>query len=1158
MRLRRLNLIRYGHFTDFALDFGERPTNNSDFHIIFGENEAGKSTAFNGYLDFLFGIEERTKYCFLHDYNALRIGAVLEIDNTTVELVRIKRRNGNLLGENDQPIGEKILTSALQGLSRDGYQMMFSLDDETIQLGGEEILASKGDFGRLLFAGTTGLADLSKRLEVLKERADSIYSERSRTSEIISLQQNLKQLKEDRKKMDIQVSIYERLAETLQSAEKAYADSQSKRDVLRNECRNLNLLKDAIVKHDDLKVLENELAPIVHLPNVPIDWIEEVRDLQKKLAVAKGNQDDAQTDIDNIKSEIENLPTDPLIIGMYQELEEVATLAVFDKAARKCLPELYVELSKININLEGIRERLGAGNSAELTDFVISDDMIASLDTLLQKEAQLMQRLDSARQEVSDAKVNLSQLREDEKKAGPPDEKVMELVALFDRYAKDDIQLRLDFAEKTLSGIRQKLKRKIEELVHWTGNRNDFKSQNFPTPEQTQRWREKAKGLKEKLANKKMQHTQCIENRAILDSRVKTLLNQLGAITDSCAAKVRNERDNAWIEHRTKLDNETADAFEKVLADDDHIRNERLAATDRLSQFRIAELDLSEIDGKLNFIVDEINRIESDIQRLQNEIRPVFLKAGLPEEFQVEDLAGWLESVRNVRDLVEDEDSYCADLDQIRTEYNVRRTKLLEALTKVRPRPSEALDLKELCEITKPYRDEAIQSKARYDHVKKTITDAESQVQRREKNFKSVEAEVEHWQNNWKDAIDGCWFELRNVDQIRALLNPLRNLVTLVTKQKTLTEELSVQETNCDNFRNRVRKLIHTLGLEEQNDLSAQFSQLQLKLKEARNVETLHDAATSSFSQAKVRLIKAEKELSRIEIRLKEMAAHFPILEEITTLDHIALLLDQVKKKHELVKDISEKERRLLGHITAKTRADADAMLETKTIEDIETRLAEIDGDCKEAEQEFERRIAERQDAFRSIEAIGCDAGVTRLNEEYQSILLEIANKTDRALALHLGLMTADLALMAYRDRHRSDLLKQTADVFSAITAGDYTRLTTQPGQKGDLLFAVRSDGRSITVNEMSKSASFQMYLALRLAAYRWFCSKEGTLPFIGDDIMETFDDYRMETSIRQLSEIAKVGQVLYFTHHRHLCDIAKNVCGNDVVIHEIPKHRSS
>ena len=46
MRLRRLDLTRYGKFTGHSLDFGERKPGAPDFHIVYGLNEAGKSTAF--------------------------------------------------------------------------------------------------------------------------------------------------------------------------------------------------------------------------------------------------------------------------------------------------------------------------------------------------------------------------------------------------------------------------------------------------------------------------------------------------------------------------------------------------------------------------------------------------------------------------------------------------------------------------------------------------------------------------------------------------------------------------------------------------------------------------------------------------------------------------------------------------------------------------------------------------------------------------------------------------------------------------------------------------------------------------------------------------------------------------------------------------------
>ncbi|MGY4370653.1 uncharacterized protein YhaN [Bradyrhizobium sp. LB1.3] len=47
---------------------------------------------------------------------------------------------------------------------------------------------------------------------------------------------------------------------------------------------------------------------------------------------------------------------------------------------------------------------------------------------------------------------------------------------------------------------------------------------------------------------------------------------------------------------------------------------------------------------------------------------------------------------------------------------------------------------------------------------------------------------------------------------------------------------------------------------------------------------------------------------------------------------------------------------------------------------------------------------------------------------------------------------------------------------------------------------------------------------------------------------METFDDFRAEEAFRLLAEMAAQGQVVYFTHHRHLCEIAKTVAPAAVV----------
>ena len=187
MRIIRLDLTRYGIFTDYSISFGKRKGDGSDLHIIYGPNEAGKSTMLAAFLDLLFGIEARSRYGFFHPYSTMRIGGELEINGASREFVRIKRTQNSLLDGGDKAISDGIIQGDLGGIDRASYTTMFSLDDDTLEAGGESILVSKGDLGQLLFSASAGLSDLGRKLVDLRIEADSFYKFRARGGELLEL-----------------------------------------------------------------------------------------------------------------------------------------------------------------------------------------------------------------------------------------------------------------------------------------------------------------------------------------------------------------------------------------------------------------------------------------------------------------------------------------------------------------------------------------------------------------------------------------------------------------------------------------------------------------------------------------------------------------------------------------------------------------------------------------------------------------------------------------------------------------------------------------------------------------------------------------------------------------------------------------------------------
>src|SRR5262249_37707090 len=154
MRLLSLDLERYGPFTQRSLIFRE----GASLHLVYGPNEAGKSTALAAVIDLLFGFRDRTDFGFLHGAPNLRIGARITAGNG--ERLWFRRRKGRrdtLLDADDRPIGDDALAPFLGALTRDIFVRAFGLSTQSLREGAQDMLKSDGEIGATLFAASSGL-----------------------------------------------------------------------------------------------------------------------------------------------------------------------------------------------------------------------------------------------------------------------------------------------------------------------------------------------------------------------------------------------------------------------------------------------------------------------------------------------------------------------------------------------------------------------------------------------------------------------------------------------------------------------------------------------------------------------------------------------------------------------------------------------------------------------------------------------------------------------------------------------------------------------------------------------------------------------------------------------------------------------------------------
>ena len=102
-------------------------------------------------------------------------------------------------------------------------------------------------------------------------------------------------------------------------------------------------------------------------------------------------------------------------------------------------------------------------------------------------------------------------------------------------------------------------------------------------------------------------------------------------------------------------------------------------------------------------------------------------------------------------------------------------------------------------------------------------------------------------------------------------------------------------------------------------------------------------------------------------------------------------------------------------------------------------------------------------------------------------------------------------------------------------------------------MLGVRLDDKEVAVNGMSEGSRDQLYLALRLATLEQHLRKGEPMPFVVDDILIGFDDNRTRVCLEVLAELASRTQVLLFTHHRRVIELAESIDAQaGIFIHEM------
>ena len=375
------------------------------FISCYGPNEAGKSTLREACLDFLYGIPVRTQYNFIHDYTVMEIGARITAAEKFYEAKRIKGRKDTLIGVGDTPLSESTLKSVLGGISREGYEHMYSLNDASLEAGGESILSSEGDLGALLFGAMSGLPDISSALTKTKEQNEKYFKASGRAFRLNELKAELKRIDKEIKDNDVEASTYKRLKNEAKQEAIQWETKKTERDEKRTESHQLQALIESYPVWRDYIAIQDDLEPLHDAPDVPNGWDDEVDKLIQKNAETRSKTENETQAVERAQAELDAITCDDTGRSL---AEQVKRLQGNDLEARyktsDDIEKRRTERDRLQESIADKLSRLDQPVDADAKTLILSAACVGEIKSLMVEVRTIEAELKSATREYGEAK----------------------------------------------------------------------------------------------------------------------------------------------------------------------------------------------------------------------------------------------------------------------------------------------------------------------------------------------------------------------------------------------------------------------------------------------------------------------------------------------------------------------------------------------------------------------------------------------------------------------------------------------------------------------------------------------------------------------------------------------------------------------------------
>lgn len=1153
MRFARLAAPAFGPFQGLEILL---PAGESDCHLIYGPNEAGKSSLLRAIRDLLYGIPARTPDNFLHDNRRLRIAGTLQSRaGRTLEFQRRKGNRGTLLDRDGRELPDDALAAFLGMVDRDFFTGMFGLGARELREGAQGLLQGRGQLGQALFSASLSGTPVHRILDTLEQDAGTLFQGKATTQ--VTIRPGVAEYKARLTESQKAMTSPETWRKTLEELERARREREDIEGRLRERSQRRDWVQrclDALPTIGALHESEAGLAGLSGLPDLDAGFAGLAQQALQRRDQAWTLHEACLGRVKILEARVRESQPRGEILARDAEIDALHGRLALHRRNGQEQAKTETQLAERETDLRREMRALEVSGEPEAVEAL---RLTASQEMAVAEEAESLDRAEAAlrinAQEIERVQGDLDRAGQALAGLTAMDASAMR-TALTDSEAGSVAAQGISRKEADLQTAFRRLK---DQYTLLTGAPADLRA-TFELPIPTDAELRGFEVGRAQLDRDREDTEDVIREARVRIGELKGQLQRLEGRGElpylEDLARLRHLRDAGWeqVIAAWKGGAEAGDldglpleeAYPRRVREADRVADRLREDADAVAQAEFLRQQITQWEASGKEAQKRLEALRGREDDWKRRWAAMLAPTGLPSRDPAAMLE-WRTQWMEFRARYEAWERTQAELSAARSDMEAAVARLAPLLSEFGERPLAALRE----EAGRRVR-QADQTQGQRDQLTRQISELQVKLSRLKKEQPTLSAQVNLSRQRWQERCRDLGLPPdTGADAGLALLARRKGLVQIFDEWRALGRALKRVGVAVRDYEVQVRELALAMGLKDATP-EIQEAALWDKLSEARHDKVRQDQARADLEEEQVKLDRAADALDEARGVLTRC------MEQAGTADEAALRLtvEDLRRRDRLREDMAGLRRILLGPARGDSLA---AFIERVRAESAGALVAEGKAlDQEIAELDARRNITVKAQAAaeqekRRLERAGGEAA--ELQQEARLLAARVQQDAARYIRLQMALGFLREQIERFRKRNQEPLLKRAGELFREITQGSFLGLDVTTVGGSPRLVGVR-EGAQVEVEGMSDGTRDQLYLALRLAAIERHQQSHEPMPLILDDVLVTFDDQRTRAILPILRAVGRKTQVLLFTHHRHLLDMASGALLDDRQhVHELP-----